>query len=168
MKNHSSQLGIPTLLVILSVFATGCFWGDKIPKDAPCDCPNTERIARTTDWFGDLTVADSFFSDGSGAEGAETPQVNLDFTGFSSLEAARAALFQLEEHFRDAGVPLQPHLGPDTSFVVMGDARVTVWAPLVTNGNDALFIEIKVEVFADDSDPVAALAPFVEALGTVG
>ena len=82
MKNHSSQLGIPILLVILSVFATGCFWGDKIPEEAPCDCPNTERIARNTDWFGTGRAVDSIDSWGSGLEGSETPHVNVEFDSF--------------------------------------------------------------------------------------
>lgn len=167
MKNRSSQLGIPILLVILSVFATGCFWGDKIPETAPCDCPNTGRIALNTDWFGTGRPADSTDSWGGGLDGSETPHVNVDFDSFATLPDANAALDQLVSHFAEGGLPPFQYMSADTAFLSTEGARVTVWAPFVEREDDLLLIKITVRVFVDDSQAPDVLTPFVEALGTL-
>ena len=169
MKNRSSQLGIPILLVILSVFATGCFWGDPSEVFAvpPCECPNTERIALNTDWFGTGRAADSKYSWGGGLDGSETPHVNVDFDSFATLADANAALDQLVSHFAEGGLPPFEYRSANTAFLPTEDARVTVWAPFVGREDGLLLIKITVSVFVDDSQAPDVLTPFVEALGTL-
>ena len=169
MKNHSSQLGIPILLVILSVFATGCFWGDasEVFEVPPCECPDTERIAHNTDWFGTGRAVDSTYSWGAGLDGSETPHVNVDFDSFATLADANAALDQLVSHFAEGGLPPFKYMSADTAFLRTEDARVTVWAPFVGREDGVLLIQIMVQLSVDDSQAADVLTPFVEALGTL-
>ena len=159
-----AALVLTVVVVGLFVAAGGwqaLYWGDSL-EEVPCECPNTQSIVGAIDWMGDGSASDSVSSWGGGLDGSEKPRVSLEFSGFTDLDSARAALDGLVERLAAAG--LSPEFLASDSPVVYTDAsRVSIYAPL--RESESPWIGITVSVFVDDPEAAEALAPFVDALG---
>lgn len=130
-----------------------------------CECPNTEMIVASLDWFADGTVPAGVDSAG----GEEGHEVGVFFDGFVDADDATAALDRLYDRLVAAGLmsgkpPLEDRVGVE---VELADASLTILPPLVET-NAATEIGIDVALFVSDERASGALEPLVAALGTIG
>jgi len=164
MRSERILGGIAFLVAIAVLAATLIFIaGGGERQNPPCECPNTESIVPTIDWFGDGTPPNTVGSAG-GDDGL--PEVGQMFNHFIDLDDAMAGLDRMYEALVGAGVITQAPPDMTVGFLFdLPDANVTVIPPLVET-NQATEVIIDVALTVGDEDAAAALQPLIDALGT--